>query len=225
ERGLKPAATLYHWELPSALADLGGWRNRDIAGWFGDFTEVIMGRIGTPKIWGRGALAGIAVGLFIVVQLGLWVDKAFDVPAIHDITTDTDDPPEFVAVAPLRADAANPAEYAGEEAAEQQRGAYPDLATLELAASPATVIAAAEQIARSSGWEIVAAAPADGRLEATDTTFWYGYKDDIVVRATSEGSISMVDVRSKSRVGRSDLGTNAERIRTFTAELKAALGE
>jgi len=50
ERGLKPAATLYHWELPSALADLGGWRNRDIAGWFGDFTEVIMGRIG-DRLW------------------------------------------------------------------------------------------------------------------------------------------------------------------------------
>ncbi len=49
-RGLKPAATLYHWELPSALADLGGWRNRDIAGWFGDFTETIMGRIG-DRVW------------------------------------------------------------------------------------------------------------------------------------------------------------------------------
>ena len=46
ERGIRPCATLYHWELPSALADLGGWRNRDIASWFADFTEVIMGRIG-----------------------------------------------------------------------------------------------------------------------------------------------------------------------------------
>ncbi len=45
-RGLKPYATLYHWELPSALADKGGWRNRDIAGWFGDFTETIMSRLG-----------------------------------------------------------------------------------------------------------------------------------------------------------------------------------
>ena len=46
ERGIKPCATLYHWELPSPLADLGGWRNRDIAGWFADFTQIIMGRIG-----------------------------------------------------------------------------------------------------------------------------------------------------------------------------------
>ncbi|WP_424833176.1 GH1 family beta-glucosidase [Ruegeria sp.] len=46
ERGIRPCATLYHWELPSPLADLGGWRNRDIAGWFADFTEVVMGRIG-----------------------------------------------------------------------------------------------------------------------------------------------------------------------------------
>ena len=50
ERGIKPAATLYHWELPSPLADAGGWRNRDIASWFGDFTEVIMGRIG-DRVW------------------------------------------------------------------------------------------------------------------------------------------------------------------------------
>lgn len=49
-RGIKPAATLYHWELPSALADLGGWRNRDIASWFGDFTDTIMDRIG-DRVW------------------------------------------------------------------------------------------------------------------------------------------------------------------------------
>lgn len=55
ERGLKPAATLYHWELPSALADLGGWRNRDIAGWFGDFTEVVMGRIG-DRLWSAATI-------------------------------------------------------------------------------------------------------------------------------------------------------------------------
>jgi beta-glucosidase len=50
ERGINPAVTLYHWELPSPLADLGGWRNRDIAGWFADFTEVVMGRIG-DRVW------------------------------------------------------------------------------------------------------------------------------------------------------------------------------
>ncbi|WP_371168952.1 GH1 family beta-glucosidase [Aliiroseovarius sp. 2305UL8-7] len=50
ERGIKPAATLYHWELPSALADQGGWRNRDIANWFADYTEIIMGRIG-DRVW------------------------------------------------------------------------------------------------------------------------------------------------------------------------------
>ncbi len=50
ERGIKPAATLYHWELPSALADLGGWANRDIAGWFADFTQVVMERIG-DRVW------------------------------------------------------------------------------------------------------------------------------------------------------------------------------
>ncbi|MEM9318479.1 MAG: GH1 family beta-glucosidase [Pseudomonadota bacterium] len=49
-RDIKPAATLYHWELPQPLSDLGGWRNRDIANWFADFTETIMSRIG-DRVW------------------------------------------------------------------------------------------------------------------------------------------------------------------------------
>jgi len=50
ERGIKPALTLYHWELPSALADLGGWRNRDVASWFADYTDILCRRIG-DRIW------------------------------------------------------------------------------------------------------------------------------------------------------------------------------
>jgi uncharacterized protein (DUF1499 family) len=71
-------------------------------------------------------------------------------------------------------------------------------------------------------WEIVEAADADGRIEATATSRFMGFKDDIVIRIVSEGAGSRVDIRSKSRVGRSDVGANADRIRAYVAKLKAA---
>jgi uncharacterized protein (DUF1499 family) len=78
-------------------------------------------------------------------------------------------------------------------------------------------------VARDLGWEIVATAPAEGRLEATARTRWFGFRDDVVVRVRPDGSGSRVDVRSVSRVGRSDLGTNARRIERFLAALGTAL--
>ena len=79
------------------------------------------------------------------------------------------------------------------------------------------------EVARGRGWEIVAAVPEEGRLEATDRTRWFGFRDDIVVRVRSDGPGTRVDVRSVSRVGRSDLGTNARRIRGFMDALRTAL--
>jgi uncharacterized protein (DUF1499 family) len=80
----------------------------------------------------------------------------------------------------------------------------------------------AEATARAMGWEIVAAEPGEGRIEATDTTMWFGFKDDIVIRIVPEGEGSRLDIRSMSRVGKSDLGKNADRIRKFLAALKEA---
>jgi uncharacterized protein (DUF1499 family) len=85
------------------------------------------------------------------------------------------------------------------------------------------VLSRATEAARALGWEIVATAPADGRLEATDRTRWFGFRDDVVVRVRPDGSGSRVDARSVSRVGRSDLGTNARRIERFLAALTSAL--
>jgi uncharacterized protein (DUF1499 family) len=73
--------------------------------------------------------------------------------------------------------------------------------------------------ARAQGWEIVAAVPAEGRIEATDTTRFFGFKDDIVIRVKAEGAGSRVDVRSLSRVGKSDVGKNASRIRAYLIAL------
>lgn len=94
-----------------------------------------------------------------------------------------------------------------------------------LQSSPSLPPQAFEQALRTAknmGWTIVNSNPGEGRIESTDTTFWFGFKDDIVIRITAAGQESRVDVRSVSRVGRSDVGTNAKRIRRFLQKLKKA---
>ena len=147
---------------------------------------------------------------------------AQSVPPIHDISTDTADPPIFVAVLPRRAGAANPVEYGGETIAAQQRKAYPDVQPLHLPAPPPQAFERALGAARAMGWEIVDAQPGEGRIEATATTAWFGFKDDVVVRIRPAAGGSVVDVRSLSRVGRSDLGANAKRIRSYLERLSAS---
>lgn len=146
---------------------------------------------------------------------------AAKLPFIHDVTTDTANPPAFVAIAPLRADAPNGVDYKTDPA-EQQKG-YADIQPLIVAdVAPADLFTRAEAAAKAMNWEIVAAEAAEGRIEATDTTAWWGFKDDIVIRIAAEGSGSRLDIRSMSRVGKSDLGKNAERIRAFLAKVKEA---
>ena len=145
---------------------------------------------------------------------------ARSVPPIHDITTDMENPPEFVDVLPLRADAPNPPEY-DPEIASQQREGYPDLGPIILDDPPAAVFERALAAVHALGWDLVGDDADAGRIEATDTTFWYGFKDDVVVRIRPDGSGSRVDVRSKSRVGGSDVGANAARIQTFAERLTA----
>ena len=174
-----------------------------------------------PKTRRSGA---VALAAALVIGLGTaWVPwnglrTVRSLPFIHDITTDTLRPPEFVAVAPLRADAPNPVEYEGEEVAAQQREGYPDIETLRLGMPPAQAFERALATAHRQGWEIVAAVPAEGRIEATATTFWFGFKDDMVIRIEADGDGARLDIRSKSRVGRSDVGANAARIRRFVAD-------
>jgi len=142
------------------------------------------------------------------------------VPPIHDISTDLEHPPQFVAVLPLRAGAPNPAVYGGPEVAAAQREGYPDLHSLVVHLAPGAAFARALASARAMGWTMVAADSAAGRIEATATTRWFGFKDDVVIRVEPDPAGSRVDVRSVSRVGQSDVGTNARRIRTYLARLE-----
>jgi uncharacterized protein (DUF1499 family) len=142
-------------------------------------------------------------------------------PHIHDISTDTANPPRFVAVLPLRAGAPNTTGYGPDVAAEQRAG-YPDIAPLLLDVPPAQAFERAQHVARTMGWDIVAVAPQDRRIEATATTLLFGFKDDIVIRVAAQGSGSRVDMRSLSRVGGSDFGVNAGRVRDYLQRLAAA---
>ena len=171
------------------------------------------------------ALLGLAIGLVTAYVPWQWRRTADRVPPIHDITTDLDDPPPFDAVLPLRAEAANPSEYGGDSIAAQQREGYPELGPLVLEGAPGEVFPLALDTAREMGWEIVDSDRDRGRIEATDTTFWFGFKDDVVIRIAGqpEGG-TRVDVRSVSRVGRSDVGTNAARIQAYLERLAAARG-
>jgi uncharacterized protein (DUF1499 family) len=142
-------------------------------------------------------------------------------PPIHDITTDMQEPPQYVAVLPLRANAPNTTVYGGEKIAAQQRAAYPDLQPLMLNVAPRQAFDRALGAVREMGWELVAADAAAGRIEATDTTFWFGFKDDVVIRVRPADAGSRVDVRSLSRVGGGDAGTNAKRIRVYLDALRS----
>lgn len=171
---------------------------------------------------GQGVKLMVALAIAVVVVWIPWqiLQQARAVPPIHDITTDTDNPPQFEAIAPLRAAAPNPVTYDGEDSARQQRAAYPDIQTMVLPTGSRTAFDRALATARNLGWEIVAAVPDLGRVEATDTSFWYGFKDDVVIRIVGDERESRIDIRSKSRVGKSDLGKNAERIRVFLKNMQ-----
>jgi uncharacterized protein (DUF1499 family) len=166
--------------------------------------------------------AAFAIGLGVAYFPWQWMQLARSVPAINDITTDTANPPAFVALLPLRAGAPVRATYPGGETADLQRRAYPDIRPLELALPPPAAFARALDAAKAMGWHIEATDAATGRIEATATTPWFGFHDDVVVRVAPAPGGSRIDVRSVSRVGKSDLGTNAKRIRAYLARLERA---
>lgn len=171
----------------------------------------------------RGLLLGLAGIVIGALSFGLpWTMRSLaqGLPPIHDITTDTANPPRFVAILPLRKNAPNAAEYGGDKIAGLQKKGYPDITPLVIEAPPGAAFERALSAAQAMGWEIVAAEPGDNRIEATATTLMFGFKDDVVIRITPAGRGSRIDVRSVSRVGRSDFGTNARRIREFLNRCK-----
>lgn len=183
----------------------------------------LMGWRRTRAAKGRNlAWAGILISLLLIAPMLQHIIAGVSVPPIHDITTDTDNPPAFNAILPLRADAPNTAEYGGADLAVMQKSAYPEITPLLLAVPPAEAFLRAQNLVTARGWTMAAAAAEEGRIEATAETRLMKFKDDVVIRISPAGAGSRIDMRSVSRVGLGDLGANAKRIADFLKDMNAA---
>jgi uncharacterized protein (DUF1499 family) len=188
-------------------------------------TSLFTLALGWPQLDRRTmtvAALGLALGAGVAYVPWHYNHVGRTVPRINDISTDTVNPPGYVAVLRARAaEQSNSVTYGGLDVAQRQKAAYPDVVPLIVALAPAEAFRRAQQAAeRMSGWTIVAADAASGRIEASHASLWFGFIDDIVIRITAERTGSRIDVRSMSRHGRSDYGVNARRIRSYLAELR-----
>ena len=171
----------------------------------------------------RNKAGAVKASIAIVIGVGILAPMIYGkfqtpvrYPPIHDISTDTTNPPVFMVLDETRSGAKNTLDYGGAEVAAQQATAYPDIAPIESKLSASEAYTEALRIGEKMGWEIVAQDQSNLRFEATARTPVYQFADDIVVVVTPLESASRVDMRSVSRVGRSDRGVNAARIRAFT---------
>lgn len=173
---------------------------------------------------------GLVLGLVVILVPVQWKLLADRLPAIHDISTDTDDPPLLTAASRLRAPSDHPVTYEGAALALKQHSAYPDVRPLFSRAPKQRIFELGLAVMRSQGFDVVASNPgpsakADATIEAVATTRLFGFKDDMAVRIRCADGACRVDARSMSRVGRSDLGENARRVRRFLITLREKLGE
>ncbi len=176
-------------------------------------------RTGWPA--GGKAILAFVIAAAAFTAVVLLRSTAANYPFIHDVTTDLDNPPTFAGLS-IPDDNLRGVDTVEKWRAEHRKG-YGDITGITLAMTPAEVIAKAEQLARARGWTVEAAKPEEGRLEAVAYASWLRFEDIVVVRATPAGEgKTRVDMRSISRVGQSDLGENAKRIRAFLADLQAS---
>jgi uncharacterized protein (DUF1499 family) len=172
-----------------------------------------------PEKQGKGVAAlGLVLSLAVMGTVGYWINEAMQYPPIHDISTDIENPPKFRAVVPLRVDASNDTTYGDHEKINMQLEAYPDVQSLYLDMEYDEAFDRAFRAAEQMPWEkIVTSDREAGLIEAVDKLAWFGFTYDIVIRidtAETTGHFKL-DVRSVSRIGRSDIGVNAQRIRDY----------
>ena len=224
---------------------LGMWdfrRGFDLLRMANDYGDVVawtclvltMGIVFAAKLWNTGnmlrlgllaAFGTVIAGISYTIPESFRPPEGVNYPPIHDISTDQVSPPEFVEILPLRADAPNTVEYGRsgdmtpQRLAELTREAYPDLVPHTYEQAPDVIFDRALAAVNELGWELVAADKAAGRIEATATTFWFRFKDDVVVTIADSAGQTVVNARSLSRVGVGDVGANALRLREFFALL------
>ena len=185
-------------------------------------------------IWRHGnsgagaAFAAIAIGLALLAYPVYLGARAYSLPMINDITTDAIDPPRFDTLSRVRPRGTS--DYAGLYAAEQQREAYPDIEPLVVTVKPPQAYDAAIHVINRRKWRVVVDRPPqpprrDGQIEAVARTAVMGFRDDITLRVRPDGDGARIDVRSASRYGRHDFGTNAARVRSLLEDIDTRLGE
>ena len=195
----------------------------------------VLGLVGLVLARRRGKLmlanlVAVVVALGFVLYLGNLVRIAKSVPAIHDVATNLDDVPQFSRLQ-VRADNLENIPDEGKPELKAMppeerwkavhRSHYGDLRTVRMATAPAETVRRAAALARERGWDVALVDDKAGRIEATETSTFFRFKDDVVVRVRpAPGGGSLVDMRSISRVGGSDVGMNATRVRAFLADLQ-----
>ncbi len=213
------------WGLRVALRDLFGYGG--LVTWAGVGLS-LLALVLAVAAKARGATLG-AIGVLVGLVPGILFYRQFrlarSVPPINDISTDLQSPPAYVTAATHEfwkgKDMGYPAGFA-----DSVRRGYPDLGSLVLPLPAGKVYGLAHKTALGvPRWEVTGTDSTAGRIEATATTRWFGFNDDVVIRIAPRGTDSAaVDMRSKSRVGQSDVGANAARIRDYFAALRRAAG-
>lgn len=224
--GLAAIATI----VASGIGYRAGWwhfaRGLQASEWasYGAAIALVLSGLGLiqtrPRAARRGRVAaalGLLVALLPLAMALQWEVASRTTPPINDISTDTADAPVFW-------DMPNPTDYPGAKTAALQRAAYPDLVALKLGLPPEQAFAQALSVAEEKGWTIIASVPAEGRIEATSSSLLYGFTDEVIVRVKATDGGALVDVRSRSRLGRVDRGVNAKRIRTYLTALQKRTG-
>jgi uncharacterized protein (DUF1499 family) len=195
---------------------------------------VLCALIAFEAIWRDGrkgagaAVRGFVLGLLVLSLAGMGAWKAVEYPQLTDISTDTDDPPDFVAALAPRAAEGVVERLPSRAEIAAQADAYPDIVPRHYPVDSIRVYDAAKAIVDKRRWiPLAAERPADedqpGRIEATAWTLLFGFRQDVVIRISPDGDGALVDMRSASRDGTHDLGANAARIRAFFADLDTAL--
>jgi uncharacterized protein (DUF1499 family) len=222
------AVAPFGWRLGWWLYSFGLYWLMPVSG-FVAAVAVILSVLTLARGWSQLRLPDLAM-LFIALALGAalvyvpsqyWLTRS-TLPPIHDITTDTDNPPTFSAVLAARAfEGANSVDYRGLQLAQMQKAAYPDVVPVITALPVTRAFNEALHVAKSMpGWIIVAFDVDAGRIEASQQSRWFRFTDDIVIRVVGDEVGSRIDMRSTSRQGRSDYGVNAARIRAYVGVLQ-----
>ena len=218
------AAVLHRLGLPTPIAF-----NMVLMAYAGIVVAFVLAVMATVLIWrsGGGGTSRVVVGM--VISLAMFAGAAVVValagryPAINDVTTDVQSPPQFTEVVKLRGPGSNPAGYPKSFSAQQAKY-YADLQPLQIDRPQEEAFDVALEVLKRQRYTIIQEDPA-GTIEAVDRSMILGFSDDIAIRVTGTDERSRIDIRSASRFGISDFGHNAGRVRLLLKEIVARLEE